>query len=781
MRAYGTQGIVLSKDKAPEGGVITIPSSPETKAAAIGSGGSDSDLDLALDFDFDFDNEFEQLEASLKQTAQGIDAVTGATTSQLSSQSSNSQASTQPRNGYRKPSAETGRRRAISDRPKFKLARPASKSHAEEKNPDDESAGTDGGANVDREHDMWWQRYEPQSTAELAVHQAKIAQVRGWLEAAAAAADGSGDRASAYFRVLVLEGPAGAGKSTCARVLAKDLGLDVVEWINTQSGKLSAAGALDYDSSDVGVVRQFEDFLLRAERYSSLALSSSEGGSSAVGAHRPGSRQSRGQIIIVDDLPNISHRDTRDSFRSALMRFISIPARQSFPLVIVVTDSFSTHQGLEGDGFGVGRRLSENDRSSHSEISTWCAPDIIPSAVYNSSYCQSIKFNPVAPTIVAKGLKRILQIRQGLGGQKNARFTPACTAAVKAISGECTGDLRSAITMLQLSQAASPTSDTSAAQKPATGSKRRRAAPKAVDVMGEDAQKVAGEARHAPLDLFHALGKVLYAKREDPGAQDATSGEARGRLESSPDEVLDRLPMDMGTFGLYVHENYTDFCTDIDEVAQTSMHLSEADSISGSKRGRQGAFAVADLYSAMLTVRGYMHSKGHPSLIGSTNNASSADGDPQSSARSQDQYRRSMNSFRKPQFFDRYKQGVLNSRISRDPLTAELLSAGGLPLAGVAATQRSFAQDSLPYWAQIVSRGRKSALIEQKSPAMYRQLMHLAMAGEAATAAATQQPPPPTATQQPPPPTAAENDIDMDIPELNSGVLSDDDIEEFSD
>ncbi|KAJ1964254.1 RFC checkpoint protein Rad17, partial [Dipsacomyces acuminosporus] len=175
----------------------------------------------------------------------------------------------------------------------------------------------------------------------------------------------------------------------------KELGLDVVEWLNTQSSKHSVASTLEYDDSSVGVVKQFEDFLLRAERYSSLALSST-GSSRTTNVIQSASRRSSGQIILVDDLPNISHKDTRDSFRSALLKFISIPARRSFPMVIVVTEAFAAHNVLEDSGeFGaVGGRLRENDKSSHSEIGIWCASDILPSAVFNSPYCHAYcRFN----------------------------------------------------------------------------------------------------------------------------------------------------------------------------------------------------------------------------------------------------------------------------------------------------------------------------------------------------------------------------------------------------
>ncbi|KAJ1964253.1 Cell cycle checkpoint protein rad17 [Dipsacomyces acuminosporus] len=287
-----------------------------------------------------------------------------------------------------------------------------------------------------------------------------------------------------------------------------------------------------------------------------------------------------------------------------------------------------------------------------------------------------------------------------------------------------------------------------------------------VDIL--DSSRIA-ESRYASLDVFHALGKVLYAKRERPGAQNDNSGEGRGRLESNPDEVLDRLPMDMSTFGLYIHEGYTDFCTSIDEAAQISSHLSDADTVSGSKGARRAgnAFATtAEVYSAMLTARGFMHAKGHPLLAG--------EDDQSSSNSTQDRYRRHMNPFRKPQFFDSYKQRVLNSKLSDDPVAAEILTAGGLTAAGLLATRQGFTQHILPYWADISAHGQSGMHFQQRYPAMYRQLMYLAMVSSDAVASQQLQT---LAISQNSGQVAAENAAT----EQGGLVLSDDDIDDFSD
>ena len=58
--------------------------------------------------------------------------------------------------------------------------------------------------------------------SELAVHKGKVDTVRQWLQESL--------NGATYKKLLILTGPAGCGKSTTIRVLAKELDLELVEW-----------------------------------------------------------------------------------------------------------------------------------------------------------------------------------------------------------------------------------------------------------------------------------------------------------------------------------------------------------------------------------------------------------------------------------------------------------------------------------------------------------------------------------------------------------------------
>ncbi|KAJ2694537.1 RFC checkpoint protein Rad17 [Coemansia sp. IMI 209128] len=734
-----------ARRKAAADDVVNISSRETTPTKDDGG----LDVDVEIDSDLEaFMEEFSQ-QSNISHTKARMEKA-GEVSSSPASQSSASQRMAYSSQGS--SSQLSTKRRALTDRPKLRLLRPASQSQPalQRSELSANTASFEDGA--DDRGELWWQRYTPQTLADLALHSLKASQVRGWLEMAVDASINGNKQGSGSFRILVLEGPAGACKSTCVRVLAHELGLNIIEWVNPLANRASAVSEHDSDGDEVGVVRQFEQFLAQAERYSGLALRpSSERDSqptSSLGQKR--------QIILVDDLPNISHRDTRDSFRDALVRFSGVPAQQSFPMVIVVTESITSQQafGDEGAG-GMGRRFRETDRAANSDIAVWSAVDVIPSAVYNSRFCQSIKFNPVAPTIVAKGLRRILQIRSGLGDQKTIKFSPATTAAIKAISDECQGDLRSAVTMLQLSLA----SYSSAIPSSGKEKRKRGSTANPVCIGKKGAPASAGEPRRVSLDLFHALGKVLYAKREVPNAPNDNSGLSRGRLESDPDEVLDKTPVDLSTFGLYVHENYADFCTSIDEVAQSAEFFSEADSLACSGHRYLGAVAgIADAYGALLSVRGFMHYKAHPRLAGDAD-----------SVRVGSQHGRGMAAFRKPQFFDSYKRRVAHVRVLDDPDTADILGFGK-SLLSAGATPRVLVQDVLPFWVRLAPM-REASWVQQRNPGVYQRLIELVAVGSHKSGA----------TLGAPHYSLGSAHLALrPVPEEKL-VLSDDDIEEFSD
>ena len=94
---------------------------------------------------------------------------------------------------------------------------------------------------VEDEQAMWCDAYEPTSTADLAPSKNRVQSVRNWLEEALYGRPNAvdqdipfsplaRDRIRKYRRILILSGPAGAGKTTTLKVVAKEMNVQVVEW-----------------------------------------------------------------------------------------------------------------------------------------------------------------------------------------------------------------------------------------------------------------------------------------------------------------------------------------------------------------------------------------------------------------------------------------------------------------------------------------------------------------------------------------------------------------------
>ncbi|KAG0243380.1 Cell cycle checkpoint protein rad17 [Actinomortierella wolfii] len=72
-------------------------------------------------------------------------------------------------------------------------------------------------------------KYAPKDITEVAVHPGKIKDIREWLEKHTSYSYNSERGGS----ILLLTGPAGSGKTTLLKMLAKELDIEIVEWVNT--------------------------------------------------------------------------------------------------------------------------------------------------------------------------------------------------------------------------------------------------------------------------------------------------------------------------------------------------------------------------------------------------------------------------------------------------------------------------------------------------------------------------------------------------------------------
>uniref|UniRef100_A0A8C9RFY1 RAD17 checkpoint clamp loader component n=1 Tax=Scleropages formosus TaxID=113540 RepID=A0A8C9RFY1_SCLFO len=343
--------------------------------------------------------------------------------------------------------------------------------------------------------------------------------------------------------ILLLTGPSGCGKTATLQVLTRELGYQVQEWSNPCS-----VSEFNTEQSYLSQIAVFQEFLLRAHKYNCLQM---------LGE----SHASAKKIILIEEFPNQFYRRPT-CLHDILRRFVRTGR---CPLVLIVSDS------LSGDG---------NSRL------------LIPKDIQEELGICNISFNPVAPTSMMKVLNRIVTHEASKSG---GRISIPNKATLELLCTGSSGDIRNAINNLQFSFTVIEL---------LTRSKSKSA--KASDKQ-DDTQAVGG--RDVSLFLFRALGKILYCKRQssgetwEPRLPAHLSRHHRDMLLVEPELVVEKSHMSAELFNLYLQQNYIDFFSDIDDVAQASEYLSDADFLTADWNTQ----ATMRDYSSSVATRGVMY------------------------------------------------------------------------------------------------------------------------------------------------------------------------------
>ncbi|KAG7481278.1 hypothetical protein MATL_G00064980 [Megalops atlanticus] len=420
----------------------------------------------------------------------------------------------------------------------------------------------------------WVDKHSPSSQAELAVHKKKVEEVENWLKSHL-----DHKLENKGGAILLLTGPSGCGKTATIQVLAQELGCRVQEWYNPTTvsefrTEDSFKETFDPESRfngfhGISQTAAFQEFLLRANKYSRLQMIGDSGTSDR-------------KVILVEDLPNQFYRQPA-SLHGILRRFVTTGR---CPLVFIISDS------LSGDSSS--RRLFPRDVQEELGI------------------C-NISFNPVAPTSMMKVLSRIVAQEAAKSG---GRVSVPDKAALDLLCTGSSGDIRSAINSLQFSSLTdfslegslwAPKKGKALSSKGLSKPRGKGKSSKGPDKQDSD-QAIGG--KDASLFLFRALGKILYCKRENdtdakgPSLPAHLSEHQRDTLLVDPELVVEKSHMSGELFNLYLQQNYPEFFSDVDDVARASEYLSDSDFLTADWSSR----STMREYGSSVATRGLIHS-----------------------------------------------------------------------------------------------------------------------------------------------------------------------------
>lgn len=445
----------------------------------------------------------------------------------------------------------------------------------------------------------WSERFGPVNLEELVVHKKKVADVRRWLEEVMAG--------RMRQRLLILKGAAGTGKTTTVRLLARDMGYELLEWRNP-------AGMLGSNQGFQSASAQFEEFMGKGGKFGQL---DTDLDSAPPSLGKGDSSDKTKKIIVIEEFPNTFTRSSTalTAFRNTILQYLATntPSLATFgrqvstapitPIVMIISETLLTTTSASADSFTAYRLLG-------------------PEITRHPGSC-IIEFNAVAPTLLASALDLIVQKEARKSGR---RRTPG-PLVLKRL-GEI-GDIRSAISSLEFLCLKGDT-DADWGSK-VTFTKPKRGAKNAVSLTpGEVESLELVSRREATLGIFHAVGKVVYNRRdEQPMSRDTPEGQAEilpdylahrarpKRSEVSVDSLMDETGTDTHTFISSLYENYVLSCqstgpadpnSPLDYINDCIEHLSESDLMApssdiffrGQGFGSSSTFAGRDSASHVL-------------------------------------------------------------------------------------------------------------------------------------------------------------------------------------
>eukprot|EP00892_Ulva_mutabilis_P009836 jgi/Ulvmu1/7224/UM035_0010.1 len=442
----------------------------------------------------------------------------------------------------------------------------------------------------------WPDLYAPKSRGELAVHKKKLENLAEWLKAATPA------RASLQTAAMCccISGPPGSGRSTSIKLLAQERQCNVHQWAFPTPTLWSEHRHIGADSLYTSKMDEFQA-MVGDMKYTALTWTSAQAlekcmlDDSARRSHHTSQQPFLPKwaaprdgtsltISVISDFPHLHSVEARSQFCDQLMVLVQSARR---PTILLVTDSGKA-------------RCSADVVPSGTQHRTQSIEQLIVETATNCGAVH-IAFNPITARACMRELKRVA---------KAERLTTS-DMELEMLVEESHCDLRNALQALQLR---------------AIGQNRLRG------VKSQPPSKVSDkhenrQARDLGLSLFHALGKILYNKKEHAVAQrDALETGAQGPPVLTAEEVITRSGLGASVITSFLFESYLEFVAEgsIVDAAFAADNFSSAMQVLGQASTGANTFgkqwvdpehltaSPADAAASALACRGYMWANQHP-------------------------------------------------------------------------------------------------------------------------------------------------------------------------
>lgn len=250
----------------------------------------------------------------------------------------------------------------------------------------------------ENQFEPWYMKYAPKSSNEVAVHKKKLEDVSRLFTSMLSGRD--------QTRIMLLTGPSGSSKSTLVSQLAKEL------LPRYRIGSFDTREPQSFERCEDIVeytqLGNFQDFLGEAKYRTGRNLS----------------------MVLVEDLPNVFHTDTRIAFQKALLQWLYSPEELLPPLVVCLTECELENES--SNGYGVDYSFT--------------AESVLGKELLSHPKLTRIKFNPINTTLMKKHLKNICMANRAFMTQRGR--WPQKDLVVQQLAS-MTGDIRSAIANLQ--------------------------------------------------------------------------------------------------------------------------------------------------------------------------------------------------------------------------------------------------------------------------------------------------------------------------------------------